>query len=347
VADGVVIVGTLGSSGEVYAVDAASGNLKWNTSSMQSDVFGPPKVFEGSIIVTGGTGSFSSIRSFDRVTGAEVWHYGTNGEMLALQLFNDTTTPTPPAAPGDACYAALQALCGKYRGNPVNCGMCANANAAKLLLTGCDIARIDAWCAGPPPPPPPTPPLLIAGGSGGFIALDARNGKLVWTAVSPPIPGQDGGGYVGEITVSNDTVYFGCWDGYVYAVDACQGTLRWRFKTDASPGLHGGVQSAPAVAPDGAIFFGDVSGTMHALESSGAQRWKNVDAGLAFDSSPVFFEGRVIIGDDANKVTAFDANAGGKIWSFGTGDAVESTPIVIQLDDCPPPPPPPPQTCIA
>ena len=42
VADGVVFVGTLGHSGVFYAVDAAPGNLKWKTSSMQSDVFGPP-----------------------------------------------------------------------------------------------------------------------------------------------------------------------------------------------------------------------------------------------------------------------------------------------------------------
>ena len=346
VVDGVVFVGTIGSSGELYAVDAASGNLKWNTSSMQSDVFGPPRVFEGSIIVTGGTGSSSSIRSFDRVTGAEVWHYGATGEMEALQLFNDTNTTTAPAATAspDACYDALKAVCAKDRGNPVNCGMCANANAAKLLQAGCDIVEIDAWCGGKPAPSPtpPTPPLLIAGGVGGLIALDARSGKLVWTAVSPPPQPNNHGGYVGDITVSNGTVYFGCWDGYVYAVDARQGTLRWRFKTDASPNIHGTVQSAPAVAPDGAIFFGDVSGTMYGLESSGVQRWKNEHAGLAFDSSPVFSEGRVIIGDDANKVSAFDANSGRKIWSFGTGDAVTSPPIVIQLNNCPPPPPPPP-----
>ena len=61
------------------------------------------------------------------------------------------------AQPLATCTTALQTLCGDERHDPVNCGVCAGANAAKLLQAGCDISAIDKWCGAPAPPAPPTP----------------------------------------------------------------------------------------------------------------------------------------------------------------------------------------------
>jgi hypothetical protein len=74
--------------------------------------------------------------------------------LCAALLARSAVALAPPPA---TCTTALQTLCGDERHDPVNCGVCAGANAAKLLQAGCDISAIDEWCGAPAPPAPPAP----------------------------------------------------------------------------------------------------------------------------------------------------------------------------------------------
>jgi hypothetical protein len=69
--------------------------------------------------------------------------------LCAALLARSAVALAPPPA---TCTTALQTLCGDERHDPVNCGVCAGANAAKLLQAGCDISAIDEWCGAPAPP---------------------------------------------------------------------------------------------------------------------------------------------------------------------------------------------------
>lgn len=206
VAAGVVFVGVIGAARKLYAVESASGSLTW-AANVTGDIFGPPILFDDTIIVA----AFASVFCFDRMTGGKVWHYVTRGhsELEGLALFNDTAAISSSDRQSPPCAAQLRLLCAAKRGDPVKCGQCTGVHAIPLKAAGCTDVMIAKWCTHPAPTP-----LLLAGGSGGLIALDARSGKLAWTAAEPALSAHSGG-YVAHVTVLNGTAYFGCWDGFV------------------------------------------------------------------------------------------------------------------------------------
>ena len=84
-------------------------------------------------------------------------------------------------------------------------------------------------------------------------------------------------------TVSDQTVYFGSDDDYLYALNALTGQLRWKFKTGDV------VYSSPAVA-DGVVFVGSHDHYLYAVDlKTGAERWR-FKTGYRVYSSPAVNE---------------------------------------------------------
>ena len=65
---------------------------------------------------------------------------------------------------------------------------------------------------------------------------------------------------------SNDTVYAGSYDQYLYAIDSTNGQLRWRYSVKpARNNEYAYIFASPAIAADGTIYFG----TDHQLGGNG------------------------------------------------------------------------------
>ena len=153
------------------------------------------------------------------------------------------------------------------------------------------------------------------------------------------------GQVVSSPAVTDETVYVGSTDHYLYAIDRASGSQKWKFKTE------GRVTSSPCVA-GGAVYFGSYDGNFYAVDaSSGAQKWKfpipgerrfaaphihgATPAGETmpdpFDlylSSPVVVNGVVYFGSGDTNVYALDADSGRLRWKFKTGDVVHASPAI-------------------
>src|SRR5437660_5967102 len=69
-------------------------------------------------------------------------------------------------------------------------------------------------------------------------------------------------------TVSDETVYVGSDDSYLYALNVLTGELKWKFKTGDV------VYSSPAVV-DGAVYVGSHDGYLYSVDAqTGEERWK-------------------------------------------------------------------------
>ena len=74
-------------------------------------------------------------------------------------------------------------------------------------------------------------------------------------------------------TVTQNTVYIGSNDHYLYALSVADGTELWKYKTDSR------VASSPAVYA-GRVYFGSYDGNIYALDAqTGKLRWKFASKG--------------------------------------------------------------------
>lgn len=155
--------------------------------------------------------------------------------------------------------------------------------------------------------------------------------------VEPSWTVRTGAPVFGSPTVADGVVYVGSDDGSLYALDAESGETRWIFETRARirarPTIHGGRVIVPS--DDGFLYSLD--------RQSGAQAWKSrIGATPAprsgpfsedfrydhFSSAATVSGDRVFVGTLDGALVALDVMDGAREWSFGTRDAVMSTPAV-------------------
>ncbi|XP_027926428.1 uncharacterized protein LOC114183557 [Vigna unguiculata] len=72
--------------------------------------------------------------------------------------------------------------------------------------------------------------------AGGWVAMDANNGRVLWSTANPA----NSTAY-GPVSVANGVLFVGSADrmGYIYAIDAKSGKILWSYKTGAS--VYGGM----------------------------------------------------------------------------------------------------------
>ncbi|XP_058739249.1 uncharacterized protein LOC131611167 [Vicia villosa] len=82
--------------------------------------------------------------------------------------------------------------------------------------------------------------------TGGWVAMDARNGKVLWTTANP-----SNNTASGPVSVANDVVFGGSTDrlGHIYAMNARNGKILWSYETGGS--VYGGVSIS-----NGCIYVG-------------------------------------------------------------------------------------------
>jgi outer membrane protein assembly factor BamB len=161
--------------------------------------------------------------------------------------------------------------------------------------------------------------LFIGSHDNHLYALDASTGALLWKFKTD-------GQVVSTPAVANDVVYFGSKDKHVYALGAASGTLKWKFQTD------GAVVSSPVVS-GGKVYVGSTDSYFYVLDAANGSRVAKADMpdnrkyGGVY-SSPAFYDGAVYIAGKNRNVYSLDPASGARNWSFATGSAVYSSPVI-------------------
>ncbi len=236
-------------NGELYAVDAATGQKQWEYTDTRGAVISSPNVDDGTVYV----GSFNAtaqngtLHAVDAGTGQQEWVYsGPNSFVFSSPTVHDGTVYVA----SDGVYA-VDAATGAEEWSFV------------------DVSFIDSS------PTVANGSVFVGTWDETVYAFDAATGTPEWSFHEPS------GIVSSSPTYSNGTVYVGSDDTALYAVDAASGTQEWRFN-----GSTDYVRSSPTVR-DGTVFVGSNDGNLYAVDaSSGQEAWSYSGVGEIGVSSP-------------------------------------------------------------
>ncbi len=312
------------SNGTIYALDAATGTMKWKFADTVI-IYSEPTIANGLLYCSDANGNIFSI---DVNTGNVVWNYSTSPTQF------DQSNPTVAnnilyICGADSTLYAMNALSGsliwKYYyawGSPT-----VSNGVVYCVSTG--IQAVDAntgiekWKTYPssdtsrsfPSNPSIVNGILYVGCTDrNLYALDANSGATLWTFNT---------GDVVETSPSvvNGIVYLSAADGTVYALDAKTGQQVWSFYTGNS------ISSSPTIN-NGILYFGCNNQYLYALDANtGAVKWTNGD-GNWINESPLFFQGAIYVGA-TDEVQAVDASTGNYIWRFSDGYKLMLLPCAV------------------
>ncbi len=197
--------------------------------------------------------------------------------------------------------------------------------------------------------------VLYVGSRKGMVwALDAQNGKVIWTH-------KLSSGLSADILLANDTLYLGnrgitaltldgaerwhvaepsavygspAWHpkgfvvyatmhGELVALDA-NGKRRWRSE------IAGGADAGPSLGEQGFIYVGTYLGNLIALDADGQVQWQSkVDSPL-YAALSVGKDHLLRVASAQGEVLGVDARTGSIQWRFSTGEAISAAPTIAQ-----------------
>jgi outer membrane protein assembly factor BamB len=292
VADGLVYVPSM--HGTLYAVDAATGELRWKREpepgqppfNQRSYSYYSPAVADGKVYwpyqTRYGKASSGLLAALDAKTGETVWESPMTGSTMS--------DGTPAVADGRV-----------YVGNHTADRVIAyDAQSGQRLWVSS--TRLGGWQDAAPTA---VGGRVFIGSGNGVVARDAVTGADLWTYRSPDASYIPNNATPSAPAVAGDTLYMGFPDGRVTALNVATGTVVWSVRIPGKPYL-GGVLSAPAVSGD-TIYVGANDGRVHALDrSSGAERW-SYEIGTWVASGPVVTGNTLLASAWDGNVYAFTA----------------------------------------
>jgi outer membrane protein assembly factor BamB len=149
-------------------------------------------------------------------------------------------------------------------------------------------------------------------------AVYSANGKTKWK-VSP-----SGSPVYGSPTVSDNVVYIGSDDRYLYALNADDGSVKWKYPTD------GWVRAKPAISGN-TIYVTSFNGTLYALDSkTGDQQWAYwaFPLGIPIGTSPTVEGDRIYYINVDGWLEAVFKNSGHTDWAINIPNAGYGSPVV-------------------
>ena len=269
VANGAVYFGS--GDGNLYALDASSGELRWKFKT--GDVVHASPAFADGVLFFGSWDSY--FYAVDAKTGKEKWRFHGGEDAL---IHNQVGFQSSPAVVDGVVYTG-----------------CRDSNLYALdAATGKEKWRFHnelSWVITSP---------AVAQGKVFFATSDSSLYHVVEAATGKPVLRQQGKAYMfSSPAVANDVVLIGVLNGTVEARDVKTGEVLWDFQTEASkqnngwaltgdrkfnqPLLYysnwreapmvayerqisvGSIFSSPLVL-DGVVYFGSTDGFLYALE---------------------------------------------------------------------------------
>ena len=249
---------------KLYALNAATGHLRWSYSNNYA--------VESTPVVAGGTVYFGSndhrVYALNAATGRLRWSYSAQDAVLS----------SPVAAGGTVFFGsndhrvyALNAATGRLRWS---------------YTTGNDVFSSPAVADGT---------VYVGSEDDKVYALNAVTGRLRWSYTT-------GDEVFSSPAVADGTVYIGSDDDKVYALNAATGQLRWSYTTGDY------VNSSPVVA-DGIVYIGSNDNRVYALDAGTGRRHWYYTTGDSVISKPAVEGNRVYAGSSDNRLYAL--NTGG------------------------------------
>jgi outer membrane protein assembly factor BamB len=304
IADGVVYVG--GGDGDLFALDLASGALRWKYTTGNLIGESSPAIGRG-VTSQGGAGAVDAVYIGD--LGGVVHAVGARDGRALWTFKTASEIKSSPVVVGDTVLIgsydghlyALEARTGRLRWKVLTRGMVhatpAVANGM-AFIAGCDaifravrvsdgreVFQIEAGAYTAASP-------VVEGDRAYFgtfnyevLALDLKKRSVVWR-YSPPdaeFP------FYSSAALSNGRVVVGGRDKLVHALDAATGKVAWTFAARAR------VDSSPVVA-GGRVYVGSSDGRLYVLDAASGKKISEFDAGAGITASPAIASDRVVIG---------------------------------------------------
>jgi outer membrane protein assembly factor BamB len=251
VADGILYQAySTGSGGKIMALDAKTGNEKWNARLAGNWIVESTPVVQDGKVYVGSDGGW--IISLDASTGKELWRKKpAGGWMHSMPAISDGKLYIGYQG---GLLVALDAATGKelwrYKSN--------DASYIHGDATGSSPAAADGI-------------VYMGFPDGNVAALDAEKGSLMWTY-------RTNGGIISSAAISGETVFIGSNDGHLYAFDRLTGQPLWQHE------IGTWVASSPAISGN-TLVVGALDGNLYAFTPGGdaAERWPRV-TGKVIDS---------------------------------------------------------------
>ena len=310
VSNGLVFVPTL--RGTLFAVDAATGQLKW-----QHDPEPAPEgynqrtygyygvtVADGKVLypyqTRHGEASKGLLLALDVKTGDRVWASAMSGSTMS--------DGTPAVADGRV-----------YVGNQTaDRVMAYDLATGKALWTGA--ATLGGWQDGIPSA---ANGKVYIGSGNGIIARDGATGQTLWTYRSAHPSLVNGNATPAAPTIAGNTIYMGFPSGAVTALDATTGAVLW---DRLLPGgqYRGGVHTSPALSGE-TLFVGSNNGNFYALDAGTGQPLWHHNIGTWVAAGPAVSGNTVVAGAlDGNLYAFTPGGAAAARWSTVTGKVTDA-----------------------
>ena len=302
IVDGVVYVGA--GSGDLLAIDLASGKLRWKYTTGNLLGESSPAIGGGLVYVGDLSGIFHAVNVRD---GSKAWTFKTGGEIKSSPVI---TGGMVLIGSYDTHLYALDAKTGKLRwklktDGPVHATP--SVVSGTIYFGGCDerfraVRAADGKVLFEVPLDSNTGSSAVIEGTRAYpgtfnnevVAIDLVAKKIVWRYRDPDreFP------YYSSPAFASGRVIVGGRDKAIHAIDAATGKAAWKLVTRAR------VDSSPAVA-GGRVFVGSSDGKLYVLDAqTGAKKWEYV-VGDALTASPAIAAGRVVIGAQDGRLYCF------------------------------------------
>jgi eukaryotic-like serine/threonine-protein kinase len=270
-----------GNKGYLYAIDPATGILRWKYQPGANGFYGSP-AFSNNILYTANR---DTVIAMDVTSRAIKWKYKTNQVVqTSLLLANGALYINC----SDGTFYSFDPATGNLKWKITYNAGSGNAQSSPTFVDG------TLYCGGTEP---------------AVFAIDGNNGTIKWKTRFPSLSLDE---VISSPSVVNGVVYVGDTFGNVLALNASDGTVKWSFKG------QGAIISSPTVV-NGIVYLGD-SHYLYAFDSmTGSMKWQfPAEAGVS--GSPLFVNGLLYFAGTnlANqcKLYAVDAVTGQQKWQY-------------------------------
>ena len=266
------------SGDRIYAVDAATGALKWRYPAEQqlnATIKGSPLVSDGKLYVGASDGNLYAINA---ETGRYLWAYATRGAIRGSPVMADGVIYV--GSDDDSLHAIDSAT-----GEPKWGG---------AFRTGDDVAMTPIVVSGL---------VIFASQDSNIYAANAVTGKLRWlyrvpAAVKiPPV-------------AAGDNLLLGAGNSLV-CLTLRSGQQRWSIPLPSDP------SAAPAVG-NGVIYVPCKNKKLYAVTTAGKSAWsEGIDLGCDCISPPTLADNTLFVACERGLLTAYAAATGKMLWRIG------------------------------
>jgi len=294
--DGMVYIGSYDHN--VYAVDAATGELAWKYPT-EGGIVSRPAAFEGNIFITS---EDQRLHVVSARTGKIIWSYYANGRIRSSPRISDghvffgsddNRLHAVNISSGRVAWTFETAA--PVRSTPfISNGFvfvgCESGEFYSVDFRGELKWRFKAKLAITSSPVEVDGVVYFNSLDGSLYALESGNGWVIWRF-------RMGKGSIVSPTVVENLIFTGAADGFIYGVDIRTAKELWRFRTEHQ------VSGSPAIYKD-AVYCGSADGHIYCLEySSGRMRWKFQTRG-PITSAPSAFDDIIYVGSSDNTLYA-------------------------------------------